>query len=146
MKTMKFLMLAVLLALSTVACKKDNTVLTIRDLPVSAQSLLHRHFKGNEIKSIKKESSFGIDTFEVQLTDGTELEFNSRTGWTEIDCKEQNLPTELLPAAILEYVNKNYPNAPVRKIERQKTGFEIELSNEVEIKFDKEFEVTDIDD
>jgi len=146
MKTMKFLMLTLLFVLSTTACNGGDKVITVKDLPVTAQSLINRHFKDKGVLLVKKESHFGKNTFEVRLKDGTELEFDEKSGWTEIDCKQQAVPTELIPAAILDYVKQNYPDAMVKKIERRKRGFEIDLTNGLDIKFDKNFEVTDIDD
>ena len=41
---------------------------------------------------------------------------------------------------------QTFPNQQVRKIERKRYSWEVELSNGLEIEFDKQFNVTDIDD
>jgi hypothetical protein len=85
----------------------------------------------------------------VKLADGTEISFNLNFEWTHIDCEEgmvyHAVPAELVPEQIAAYVTTNYPNQHIDKIEKRANGWEIELSNGVEIEFDSNFNVTHID-
>ncbi|MBQ1758596.1 MAG: PepSY-like domain-containing protein, partial [Prevotella sp.] len=87
--------------------------------------------------------------YDVKLTDGTEITFNFAFEWKSIDCDESNVygivPTELVPEQITAYVITNYPKQHIDKIEKRANGWEIELSNGVEIEFDSYFNVTHID-
>ena len=57
------------------------------------------------------------------------------------------VPASIVPAQISAYVAKSsFPNQYIKKIERDAYTWEIELSNGIEIKFDREFHVIDIDD
>ena len=57
------------------------------------------------------------------------------------------VPASVVPTQISDYVAKSsFPNQYIKKIERDAYTWEIELSNGIEIKFDKEFRVIDIDD
>ena len=56
------------------------------------------------------------------------------------------VPADIVPEQIKSYVAQTFPNQQVRKIERKRYSWEIELSNGLEIEFDKQFNVTDIDD
>ena len=89
--------------------------------------------------------------YEVKLTDGTEIKFNFAFEWMSIECEESSIygivPTELVPEQITAYVTANYPNQHIDKIEKKHDGgWEIELSNGIEIEFDSNFNVTHIDD
>lgn len=90
------------------------------------------------------------DEYEVRLSDGTELEFTRNFEWKKIDCEHSNtytaVPAELVPEQIATYVKTNFADQSITKIEKKRKGWEIELSSELEIKFNKNFVVTKIDD
>ena len=52
----------------------------------------------------------------------------------------------LVPTAISSYVKTTYTNVRIVQIERDRKGYEIELSNGLDIKFNKQFKVVEIDD
>ena len=90
------------------------------------------------------------DEYEVRLSDGTELEFTRNFEWKKIDCEHSNtytaVPVELVPEQIAIYVKTNFADQSIIKIEKKRKNWEIELNSELEIKFNKNFVVTKIDD
>lgn len=90
------------------------------------------------------------DKYEVRLSDGTQLDFTRGFEWKKIDCEHSNtytaVPAELVPEQISTYVKTNFTDQSIIKIEKKRRSWEIELSSELEIKFDKRFNVTKIDD
>lgn len=60
------------------------------------------------------------------------------------DDREVNIPVSQLPQTILDYVTENYPNLTITEAEVEYNrsgdvvGYEIELSNELELYFDAE--------
>ena len=90
------------------------------------------------------------DEYEVRLSDGTQLEFNRGSEWKKIDCEHSSIyttvPTELIPDRISSYVNTNFAGQSITKIEKKRRGWDVELNSELEIKFNKNFVVTKIDD
>ena len=88
--------------------------------------------------------------YEVRLSDGTEIEFTRKGEWKNIDCKHSNIytsvPAELIPVEITNYVKASFPNENIIKIDKDRRDWEIELSNRLEIKFDKKFRVLEYDD
>ncbi len=90
------------------------------------------------------------DEYEVRLSDGTHLEFTRDFEWKKIDCEHSNtysaVPAELVPEQITTYVKTNFTNQSIIKIEKKRKNWEIELNSELEIKFNKNFVVTKIDD
>ncbi len=90
------------------------------------------------------------DEYEVTLSDGTQIEFTRSPEWKRIDCEHStiytNVPAELIPEPIANYVKTNFADQSIKKIEKKRRGWDIELNSELEIKFNKNFVVTKIDD
>jgi len=99
--------------------------------------------------SIRKVERDG-NKYEVELTDNTDIDFNLSFEWKKIDCDDSNVygsvPTELVPVQITDYVTANFPGKHIDSIEKKYNGWEIELSNGLEITFDSNFNVTGFDD
>ena len=104
-------------------------------------TFVNTYFSQTKILSIKAED----DEYEVKLADGTEISFNLNFEWTHIDCEKASIysavPTELVPDQITAYVNTNFPDQQIEQIEKENYGWEIELKNGQEIKFDTNFNV-----
>ena len=90
------------------------------------------------------------DEYEVRLSDGTQIEFTRSPEWKKIDCEHAktytSIPAELVPEQIANYVKTSFTNQRIVKIEKKRRSWEIELNSELEIKFDKNFNVIRIDD
>jgi hypothetical protein len=90
------------------------------------------------------------DDIDVVLNDYTKIEFRLNNEWKKVDCEHSttytSVPAELVPEQITAYVNTNFPNTAIKKLEKKFRGWEIELSNRLEIKFNNSFKVTEIDD
>ena len=108
---------------------------------VEINTFVSNYFPQTEILNIKAED----DEYEVKLRDGTEISFNLSFEWTHIDCEDGTVynavPAELVPTEITSYVNTNFPNQQIEQIEKEHYGWEIELNNGQEIKFDTNFNV-----
>ena len=91
------------------------------------------------------ESGIISKNYDVVLQNGTKIEFDKKGNVTEIDCKQGEVPVELIPQAINTYLQNNQPQQKVRKIEINKNVYEVELSNGLDITFNKHFQVIDID-
>ena len=84
-------------------------------------------------------------SYDVVLQNGTKVEFDQKGKVTEIECKQGAVPAYFIPQAIKNYLNKNYPGQSVKKIEFKTKEYEVELTNGVDLTFNKKFQVTDID-
>ncbi|MFR9165206.1 MAG: PepSY-like domain-containing protein [Dysgonomonas sp.] len=107
-------------------------------LPPAAQKFLEHHFSNFEIYRVKYDAKNG--EYEVKLQSGHEIEFDHNGDWFEIDGEIQPLPKsiiDMLPIGIPQYIAKNYPRRAIIKIEREAYGYEIELSNSIDLLFDK---------
>ena len=105
------------------------------------------YFPQVSIRKVERDGS----KYEVELTDNTDIDFNLSFEWKKIDCDDSNVygsvPANLVPVQITDYVTANFPNKHIDSIEKKYNGgWEIELSNGLEITFDSNFNVTGFDD
>ena len=63
----------------------------------------------------------------------------------KVDCKYSTVPTGIVPQASKDYVSKHYPEAKILKIERDSKTYEVKLNNQLELEFNKAFQLIDID-
>ena len=146
MKAIKFFMLALSFVLMSATCDARETTISVNKLPKAAQNMIANNFKGKKVTRVKKDVEANFVDFDVVLNDGTKLEFDNNGQWTEVDCKPSTVPAAVVPAAIAKYVKAQYPNARIVQIERDSRGYEIDLSNGLDISFDKQFNVVKTDD
>lgn len=136
---MKKIVAMFVLAMMTlqVAIAKDVVTRDENQLPVAARQLIKKHFPQAKISYIKIDKDlFKSTTYDVTLTNGTEIDFNSKGEWTDIDCKKAVVPAALIPSEISKYVSSNFEGQKIVKIDRDRKGYEIELSNGLDVKFD----------
>ena len=148
MKTIKILTMTLLFALQAAACacNEDDKVITFDELPAAAQAFISKYFGDKQVSLVKKDKE-GLRTYyDVMLTDGTKLEFDKKGEWREIESKSNGVTTELVPAEINKKKKKNYPSQRILQIDRSNSIIEIELSNRLELKFNKRFELIGFDD
>lgn len=73
-------------------------------------------------------------------TDGIlyEINFTSEGEWTEIDGNNQEVPPDIIPENIANYIAENYSDLFVTGIDTEPNGFEVYLLNDIDINFDQE--------
>lgn len=128
------------------AIANNDRVINKSQLPAPAQQFLNEHFAGVDLTYAKEERDIFKHSFEVRLADGTKIEFTSKGEWDEVECRFGEVPAAIVPQAIKEYIDKNYAGAKVLYIEKDRNDYEVKLSNRLELKFDKDFNIYDIDD
>lgn len=145
MKKLAILLVCVF-AVSTVAMADNDKPIQIGQLPTAAQTFITTHFKGNKVALAKQETELFDKSYDVIFTNGEKIEFDKSGEWTEVSCKINGVPAAIIPQAIKTYVESNYPDARIMKIERDRHEYEVKLSNRWEITFDNQMRVIDIDD
>lgn len=144
---MKKLVFLFVCMFSMVLVKADNVkAIEVNQLPEKARTFVETHFKGQKIALVRQETEFFYKSYDVVFSNGEKVEFDKSGNWTEVQCKQSEVPVAVIPEAIREYVKANYPDAKVLEIEHDDHGYGIKLSNRLEIKFDAKLRVVDIDD
>ena len=134
-----------MVSFNKVANAGNDKPIAINALPVKAQTLLSNQFNGQKVMLATIESGVVSRSYDVVLHNGTKLEFDKKGNFTEIDCKQGIVPAQLIPQAIKNYLKDNYAGQSVKKIEINKNEYEVELSNGLDLTFNKHFQLIDID-
>ncbi len=146
MKKILFVIALLFAGIATANANPERPI-TIDQLPKTAQEFLAAHFKDLTVAYAVAEQKFTGTEYEVVYTDRTEVDFRSDGQWDSVERKYSAIPDSIVSQQIRDFVAKNnYPGQFIKKIERNAYTWEIELSSDIEIKFDVHFNVIDIDD
>lgn len=128
---------------------KDVITKDMNMLPPSARNFITHHFGKSQVSHIKVDKDrMEPRQYEVMLLDGTEIDFDSAGNWEEVSSKKGHiLPASVVPSFAVTYLKAhNFNTAGVRKIERDRKGYEIELTTGVTFKFDNQGRFVKADD
>lgn len=146
---MKKVLSILVLALVAVQFAFAGDVITqdAKQLPLTARNFINQYFSKPQISQIKIETNIlQSKKYDVLLTDRTEIDFDSNGNWTEVDCKKAAVPGALIPVSVKEYVKANFPREIITKIERGRSGVEVELSNDYSLKFNSKGKFVSMED
>ncbi|MEE6590834.1 PepSY-like domain-containing protein, partial [Campylobacter coli] len=88
---------------------------------------ISKNFKTAQIALVKKD----IDSYDVTLNDGTEIDFIITGEWKDVDGKYKALPNSILPN-IMPKISAS-SNAQIIEVSREINGYKFELSNQLKI-------------
>lgn len=146
MNKMKTIAIIALMALSTFGFAQKK-VINNNQLPANAQTFIKNNFAINQISStIEEQESLFSKEYKVILNNGTEIEFNKSGNWEEVDGHKTAIPLKIVPRTIQNYVAKSFPNTQIVKIKKSLRKYEVEISNGLELEFNKKGQFTKIDD
>ena len=128
------------------AMADNDKPISVRELPATAQQVIKKHFKAKKVALAKMETGLFEKSYDVVFNNGEKVEFDRRGNWTEINCKMSSVPAALVPAKITQYVKSTYPGTKILEIEKDDNQYEVKLSNRLEVTFNRNFQVVDIDD
>lgn len=133
----KILLMIVMMVGVLSVSARDKYSHDVSILPTAAQTTIKNNFKA-EVSHIKVDKDFGHATeYDVVLTDGSEIAFDKAGNWKDVEVRGNgSVPTAFVPAAISSYVKKTQKNVTITGIEKKRSGYEVELSNGIEMKFD----------
>lgn len=133
------IMMCIIMSSAGVAGAKNVYSRDVTVLPAAAQTTIKANFK-SEVSYIKVEKSLGrVTEYEVVLTDGSEITFDSKGNWKEVEVSiKSSVPQKIVPQAITDYVKQEQKKAKIVGIERKRYGYDVELSNGVEMIFNAE--------
>ncbi len=142
MKQMKSFLLTLLSLLVANVALADDTPIPVNQLPAAAKTFVKNNFKGKTIASAEKDGT----TYECRLDDGTKIEFNRNGVWDKVETNANSpVPARLVPRAIQQYVKAHYANSIITKIDKERYGYEVELSNDIDLKFNQKGKFLGID-
>ena len=143
MKKIKFLLLmAMVMTMSlTMSADDDDRMITFDQLPQAAQAFHKTHFAAKAPLLVTAD----WDDYTIRYESGEKVEFDKQGNWKDIECYSSKVPSAAVPAQISTYISQNYPGKSVIKLERHRSVYEVKLNNGMEIEFNRNFQVIDVD-
>lgn len=160
MKKSGILLAAVIcMMMQTVSAFAQDKLITTEQLPSAITSFIQNNFPGQVIDYVNIDSEFADTDFdddfdcddfddtiyEVCLNNGIEIDFDMNGNWKKVDCYYMTVPMQIIPSTIAQYVDIHFSGQEIVKIDKKYYGYEVELSNGVEVKFNHQGELLSID-
>ena len=120
----------------------NDQVITFDRLPANAQTMLKQNFADKVPLVITAD----WDEFKVMYTSGEKVEFDKKGNWRDIECMTSQVPADLIPAQITAHVNATFPGASITEIDRDRRGHSVKVSNGLELEYNNNFQVIELDD
>ena len=139
-----FAVAAIVLA-SLQIVKADDRPVTFSQLPVPAQTFINTNYPDEKISYATKDDDFILPDYNVMLANGVKIQFEHSGALEKIESRT-GIPMELIPFQSRDYVKMHYPDAIFVEYEIGKKSYEVKLSNRLELKFNRNFNVIEIDD
>ena len=131
-----FLLIIGLVMGTTVTLAHDHPI-KVNQLPEAAQKFLATYWKDAKVTHAKMDKDVLEVSYDVHLDNMTKIEFDKKGEWKEIESPKAEIPKGVILQNILDSVADNYDGSRIVKIKREHHHFEVELDNDVELKFDK---------
>ncbi|RXE69944.1 hypothetical protein ED328_00800 [Muribaculaceae bacterium Isolate-001 (NCI)] len=132
------MVLAILIGIAGYGFAKDIYAHDASVLPKAAQSIIAKNFKA-KVSVVKMDKDFGrVTEYEAILADGTEISFDRDGNWDNIEVnKSKSVPAALVPKGIRNFVAKQQPGQRIVGIDKERSGYDVELTNGIDLKFNK---------
>lgn len=134
-----------LVVFTSPALADDDRPINVNQLPAQAQEFISRFFPHSSVAVAKQEGWFMGKNYDVIFCNGDKVEFDKSGVWTNVDCKYSAVPDGIVPEPIAGYVEKHFSGVKITQIEIDERIFEVELSNGVDLKFNKAYKILDVD-
>ena len=142
MKRLLCSLLAVILVLPVAA---EDVEIQFEQLPEKAQKIVLKAFPDTKIKKVNMERRASLMQYEVKLSGGIKMQFSKDGSFTECECSKSAAPDILIPEKIRTFIEKEFPESIVMRIEHDSKLFEVLLNNGVELSFNSSYRLVDID-
>lgn len=126
--------------------KADDRPVTVDQLPQAARTFLNVNFPDDKISFATKDDDLIRPDYQVVLASGVMLKFNNAGDLEEIESRGKEIPDGIIPIQIVEMVKGHYPDVMITGYEVGRRTYEVKLSNRIELKLDKNFNVIEVDD
>jgi hypothetical protein len=148
MKRTAYLAMVLIFSTMLYSCDKEKLI-TQSALPSTSREFINTHFSGVNISMVIKERKTFSYNYTVYLSNGFEIDFKKSGDWDDIDGKHTAIPESilaLLPQDILTYTTNTLPDSYIIEINKEHYGYEIGLSNDIDLKFNSKGEFLRLDD
>lgn len=143
MKRFIFAIVAAVLGVTACNVVEKHEIITVEALPVAAQAFLQANFPEQAVNYVMKETEWLLLVdYQVRLENGAEIEMDVDGQWEKVDCKLSAVPSGVIPEEILNQVTQMFPGSFITEIDRDFWGYDVELDNHLDLKFDRKFNMS----
>ncbi len=128
-KKSMFAIVALLGVMLFASCGDSDKEISSSSLPDAAKAFITQYFPMQTILHAERDKDNGTRYYEVTLSSGTQIDFDSSGTWIKVDCKFNALPTGILPDKITTYITDNYPAAIATEVDKEYGGYQVQLNN-----------------
>ena len=101
-------------------------------LPRKAQDFVKANFPNDPIVYAEQDRR----SYKVELDSGIEVDFDKNGDWTDVSSKNSPLPTQFMPANILNTVQQKYAQTAILEISKEYLSYKLKLANNREVYVD----------
>lgn len=124
-----------LVSLTMTSCSNDNDETINGETPSEISAFMNEYYPSQDFV-VSEDLDDGVLTYEVDVENGVELEFDENGTLTSIDGNDQAINTDLIPQELVVYVNTNYPDNYITSWDLDILSQEVDLDNDYELTFD----------
>ncbi len=123
----------------------DDRHVDVNRLPETIKTFLNTNYPSVQILYSTKDDDLIRPEYNVALENGVRLEFHNDGTLKQIEAKD-GVPASLIPVQIAQFVKGRYPDAHIVGYEVDRKHYEVKLSNCLDLKFSKNYNLIEIDD
>lgn len=138
----KFLLIALGCVVVSMAYGRDFSI-RFEQLPERAQEYILSNFSESDVLRIEQDDYYDPD-YDVYIKGGLKLEFNSLGHMEKVEARK-GIPLRLLPREIAEYLDTVHPGERCVGFEIDDDGYEVKMRHDLELKFDWNFNLIEVD-
>lgn len=133
------IIVAIALAVSTQSCSSDNTanneyVVEFEHLHPTSQIFINTYWSAAHITYIERKIVESKVHYSARLNNGIRMTFETAGDWYYVDAPAGiAIPDGIAPQVVEKAVTGNYPGLKINGITRTNKGFDVELTNTVQI-------------
>lgn len=127
------------------AAPANAAATTAQGLPDAITAFIKQQFPNATIAGVEPDHDHGGLEYDVYLNDGTQIDFDANNQWEKVESMK-GVPAFFIPKAIASHVKGSYQNTVITKINKEHNGYEVELNNGIELRFDHSGRFLGMDD
>lgn len=137
--------MAAVLAFACTSSAGEDRPIAFDKLPAVAKEFIKNNFSGEKVALVTKDRDVVSADYDVTFASGIKLEFDSKGEVKKIESKVDGIDEKLIPEQIRSYVDDHFPGHRYWEYSVDRRGYEVELSNRMELKFNRNFELMEIE-
>ena len=141
----RFFILFLTVAAFAVTVSAEDKPVSYDRLPKPAKTYIEANFPGEKVSFATKGDDIINPDYTVMLMNGTKLEFQHSGALSSVS-SVNGIPSDLVPVSIRDYVQAHYPDAGYVEYEIGRHTYEVKLTNRMELKFNRNFHIIEVDD